>query len=339
MASSRTRRLVVLAPETLFESFFPEALQARLGRSWRWTRLAGQRLTPALRAALADAEALITTWDSPRSFGEELLDLAPKLRVIGHCGGEVRARFARRLFERLTIVNAPGPMAGFVAELAVAMLLHAARNLDGHRASLRRRSNAVYGRIHREGAGDETIVGRPVALFGFGRIGRRIAEMLRPFDVDLRVHDPYASAAAIRSVGGRPCGFDAVLETRFLVVAAALTPETRLILGRRALRAMPDGATLVNVARGGLVDLEALTREVGSGRLRCALDVTDPAEPLPLGHPLRRLRGALLTPHVGAAQLEVRHRMAASVIEDLERFRRGTAPRNRVTPKMLERMT
>lgn len=338
MSSNPKPRLVVLAPETLFESFFDAALQRRLSRSFRWTRVAGKRVSPAMRKALLDAEAIITTWDSP-SFGEELLRLAPKLRVIGHCGGEVKARFAKRLFQRLTVVNAPGPMAGFVAELAVALLLHAARNLDGHRAALRRRSNAVYGRIHREGAGDETIVGRPVALFGFGRIGSRIAEMLRPFDVALRVHDPYASKTAIRAIGARPCSFDEVLQTRFLVVAAALTPETRGILGRRALAAMPDGATLVNVARGGLVNLEALTREVKRGRLRCAIDVTDPLEPLPLRHPLRRLPGALMTPHVGAAQLEVRDRMAASILDDLDRFRIGERPQNRVTVKMLERMT
>lgn len=338
MPSPSKPRLVVLAPETLFESFFDASLQRRLGRSWRWTRFAGKRLSPAMRKALLGAEALVTTWDSP-SFGEELLDQAPQLGAIGHCGGEVKARFAKALFERLTIFNAPGPMAGFVAELAVAMLLHAARNFDGHRAALRRPSNAVYGRIHREGAGDETIVGRPVGLFGFGRIGQRIAEMLRPFDVQLRVHDPYVAPAAIRRAAARPCDFQAVLATRFLVVAAALTPETRGILGRRALAAMPDGALLVNVARGGLVDLDALTREVRSGRLRAAIDVTDPLEPLPPRHPMRRLPGALMTPHVGAAQLEVRQRMAASVIEDLERFRSGARPFNRVSVAMLERMT
>jgi phosphoglycerate dehydrogenase-like enzyme len=338
MPATRQPRLLVLAPETLFGSFFDAALQRRMSRRFGWRRVPGRRISAAMRLALREADALITTWDSP-AFGDELLRLAPRLRVIGHCGGEVKSRFAKPLFERLTIVNAPGPMAGFVAELAVTFLLHAARNLDGHREALRRRSNAVYGRIHREGAGDETILGRPVGLLGFGRIGRSIAELLRPFGVRLRVHDPFVAPERIRRYGAQACGFEAVLATRFLIVAAALTPATRQVLDRRALARMPDGATLVNVARGGLVDLAALTREVAKGRLRCAIDVTDPAEPLPLRHPLRRLRGALVTPHVGAAQSEVRRQMAASVVEDLERVLRGARARNRVSPAMLERMT
>jgi len=128
-------------------------------------------------------------------------------------------------------------------------------------------------------------------------------------------------------------------ESELLVVAAGLTDETRGLLDRKALRLLPDGATLVNVARGGIVDLPALAAEVRSGRLRCALDVTDPLEPLPVRHPLRRMRGAVLTPHVGAASGEVRRAMADIVLDSLERFFRGERVRTRVTPRMLERMT
>jgi phosphoglycerate dehydrogenase-like enzyme len=332
-------RLVVLAPDALFRSFFDEARQRRLGRAYRWTRAGNRTLDRRLRVAIAEADGLVTTWDSPR-FGEELLRHAPRLRIIGHCGGEVKARFARPLFERLTITNAPGPMARYVAELAVTFLLHAARNVDTHRDALRRRSTAVYQRIHRDGVGEETILGRTIGLLGFGQIGRAIAALLRPFGVRLLVHDPYVSRAAVRRAGGRPASWPEVLaSSRYLVLAAALTDETRGLLDRQSLRLLPDGATVVNVARGGLVDLRALTAEVRRGRLRCALDVTDPEEPLPRGHPLRRLRGAVLTPHVGAAQREVRARMADTVLDDLERFFDGRPVKNRVTTAMLERMT
>jgi len=79
--------------------------------------------------------------------------------------------------------------------------------------------------------------------------------------------------------------------------------------------------------------------EVRSGRLRCALDVTDPHEPLPVRHPLRRMRGATLTPHVGAAAVEVRRAMADILLDALERFFAGKRVRTRVTPAMLDRMT
>jgi phosphoglycerate dehydrogenase-like enzyme len=231
-------------------------------------------------------------------------------------------------------------MAAPVAELALAFLLQSARNLDAHRAALRRRSNAVYARLHRDGAGEETLRGATVGLLGLGRIGREIARGLAPFGARLLVHDPHVSARDIRRAGAVPASWPQLLaRSRFLVLAAALTDRTRGLLDRTALGRLRDGATVVNVARGGLVDLAALTREVRSGRLRCALDVTDPEEPLPSRHPLRRALGAVVTPHVGAAQRSVRLAIADTVMDDLERFFRGRPVRHRVTPSMLARMT
>jgi phosphoglycerate dehydrogenase-like enzyme len=332
-------RVLVLSGATLFRSFFDPPRQRRLGRDLDWTRVAGKSTTPAMRAALREADALVTTWDSP-CFGEELLSLAPRLRVVAHCGGEVKARFARPLFERLVIANAPGPMAHLVAELAVTFLLMAARRVDAYREALRRPSNRLYERLHLEGAGPETLRGRTVGLLGFGRIGQETARLLRPFGPRLLVHDPYMTAATVRGRGGTPATLARLLrESDHLVLVAGLTDATRGLIDRAALRRLPDGATVVNVARGGIVDLSALTREVRSGRLRCALDVTDPLEPLPARHPLRRMRGAILTPHVGAAGVEVRRAMADVVLDALERFFRGERVRTRVTPRMLERMT
>jgi phosphoglycerate dehydrogenase-like enzyme len=331
-------RLIVLAPDALFRSFFDEVLRRRLSRAFRWTRSGARSLERVPRGALAEADALVTTWDSPL-FPAGSLERAPRVRMVGHCGGEVKGRFAAPLFDRITITNAPGPMAGYVAELAVATLLYSVRNVDAHRASLRRATNAVYSRIHRDGVGDETVAGRAIGLLGFGRIGRQVAARLRPFGARVLVHDPYVSAQDVRRLGATPVSWPALLDgSRHLVIAAALTPRTRGLVDGRALRRLPDGAVVVNVARGALLDLAALTAEVRSGRLRCALDVTDP-EPLPPRHPLRRLPGAILTPHVASGQREVRAAMADTVLDDLERFFAGRRPRNRVTAAMLERMT
>jgi phosphoglycerate dehydrogenase-like enzyme len=178
-----------------------------------------------------------------------------------------------------------------------------------------------------------------VGIFGFGRIGRAVARLLVPLGARVLVHDPYVGGTEVRRAGAVPVSWAALIrESRHLVLAAALTEKTRGILGRRALARLADGCIVVNVARGALVDLAALTAEVRRGRLRCALDVTDP-EPLPLRHPLRRLPGAILTPHVGAAQREVRAAMADIVMDDLDRFFAGGRPRNRVRAAMLERMT
>ena len=338
MSAQRRPRLLVLAPAPLFRSFFDDARQRRLGRSFVWSRSGARTLERVPRAALLAADALVTTWDSPR-FGADALLRAPRLRIVAHCGGEVKGRFAVPLFDRIAITNAPGPMARYVAELAAAVLLYGARNVDAHREALRRPSNGVYARIHRDGLVDETLVGRTVGIFGFGRIGREIAALLRPFGAQLLVHDPYVAAASIRRAGATSASWTRLLDrSRHLVIAAALTEETRGLLGRRALARLRDGAIVVNVARGAIVDIDALADEVRRGRLRCALDVTLP-EPLPPRHPLRRMRGAILTPHVGAGQREVRAAMADIVLDDLERFFAGRRPRNRVSAAMLERMT
>jgi phosphoglycerate dehydrogenase-like enzyme len=332
-------RILVLAPEALFRSFFDAPRQRLLSRSGRWTRVAGRTTTAYMRAALREADALVTTWDSPR-FGEELSALAPGLRLVAHCGGEVKGRFARPLFDRLTIANAPGPMAPYVAELAVTFLLLAVRRVDEYREALRRPSNAVYAALHTHGAGAETLRGRTIGLLGLGRIGQETARLLRPFGARLIAHDPYAAPRVASALGVELVPLRRLLrDSEQLVLAAGLTDETRGILGREALARLRDGATVVNVARGGLVDMDALADEVRRGRLRCALDVTDPLEPLPPRHPLRRLPGAVVTPHVGAAAVEVRHRIADIVLDALDRFFAGRSVPTRVSAEMLDRMT
>jgi phosphoglycerate dehydrogenase-like enzyme len=323
-------RLVVLGPDVLFRSFFDPPRARRLSRSFAWTRVAGARVTPAMRSALADAEALVTTWDSPR-FGEDLPVLAPHLRIVAHCGGEVKGRFARPLFDRLAILNAADPMARPVAELAVTYVLHAARGLDAYRDALRRGSTRIYRTLHDRGAEGEGLAGRRVGLLGFGRIGRETLRLLRPFGARVAVHDPYVPAARIRAAGATPLSLERLLRSSsFLVVAAGLTDGTRRLLDGRALGLLP---------RGAIVDTDALVAAVRAGRLRCALDVTDPQEPLPARHPLRRLRGAVVTPHVAAASVTVRRQMADILLDGLERFFRGERVRTRVTSAMLDRMT
>ena len=108
-----------------------------------------------------------------------------------------------------------------------------------------------------------------------------------------------------------------------------LTDETRGLVDARFLAAMPDGALLVNAARGPVVDTDALTRELQAGRLRAAVDVTDP-EPLPADHPLWTAPGLLLTPHVGGSVPGGMRRAFGVVVEQIRAFVRGDAPPNLV---------
>jgi phosphoglycerate dehydrogenase-like enzyme len=330
--------LLVCAGPELFESFFPPAQRRQLSRSFRWRRDGARTITPAFRKKLTSAQALITTWDSP-NFSEDLPRLAPQLRIIAHCGGEVKSRFARVLFDELTITAAPTPMASATAEMGAALLAYSARNVDFYRGELRKRSNQIYNDLHLHGA-TESLIRRQVAMIGFGRIGRAMVDLMRGFDLRWLVYDPYAPKSLTERYPVHFASLRTLLRgADLLVLTAALTDETRGLLSRERLSLLPDGAVVINIARGGLVDLAALTREVRRKRLRCALDVTDPLEPLPIGHPLRTLPGAIVTPHIAGSNRRVRHEMAQVVIKDLESFFHGNGVENRVTTAMLDRMT
>ncbi len=331
--------VIILASEPLFESFFGARERRRLSQTFRWKVNPSRRLTKVVRKGVSNADALVTTWDSPNLDGS-LMDWAPGVRMIAHCGGAVKGRFDERLYEAVTITNAAEPMARTTAELGAAFLLYAARNVEFYRAELRKPSIRIYGERHVHGTGEETLLGRQVSLIGFGRVGRALVELLRPFGIEWLVYDPHAARSLAAEHNVRFAALDRVLRRgSLLVLAAALTDETRGLLGRENFAKLPDGATIVNIARGGLVDLPALTREVRTGRLRCALDVTDPEEPLPVRHPLRNMPGAILTPHVGGGSGPVRRRIAEIVIGDLERFFRGQPVEHRVTSAMLKLMT
>jgi phosphoglycerate dehydrogenase-like enzyme len=330
--------LLISSGEELFASFFSRPEQQRMGRLFRWDRQGASKFTADFKQHLHTAQALVTTWDSPH-FGDDLPLLAPQLRMIAHCGGEVKSRFSRSLFKRLTITNAAVPMARATAEMGAALLLYCARNVDFYRSELRKRSNRIYDEVHLQGS-SESLIGQKVAMLGFGRIGRALVELLRGFDIQWLVHDPYAPRSLSRQYPVRFVGLPKLLpEAHLLVLTAALTEQTRGLLNGRNLARLPDGAWVINIARGGLINLDALRKEVQRGRVRCALDVTDPLEPLPAGDPLRTMPGAIVTPHIAGSGRRVREGIARVVLDDLERFFSGKKVENRVTTSMLDRMT
>jgi phosphoglycerate dehydrogenase-like enzyme len=154
------------------------------------------------------------------------------------------------------------------------------------------------------------------------------------------VYDPFVPRSLVESYPIVFCELEPLLrKAHLLVLTAALTDQTRGLLNCKTLALLPKGATVINIARGGLIDLDALTTEVQRKRLRCALDVTDPEEPLRVNHPIRKLPGAILTPHIGGGGCHVRQQIAETVMNDLENFFAGKPVQNRVTRAMLERMT
>jgi phosphoglycerate dehydrogenase-like enzyme len=327
--------VLVLASDVLFPHFFSAESQRQLDEVTRWTRCALGEDSPSLREQIANTDVLMTTWHSP-FLTAEMLGAQPRVKLIAHCGGEVKARIAEEIFDYVTVTNAADPMARGVAEMALAFVLTLVRRIPEYTAEMRDgivRTNAEVG----EG---ETLSGRRVGLVGFGRIGREFAKLLKPFNVELLVSDPYADERSIKEQGASLVDVDHLVSAcSVIVLAAALTPETKNLFDKRRLSAMADDSFLINVARGGLIDIDALLPELRSGRISAALDVTDPIEPLPPDHELRKLSNVILTPHIAAGGLEMRREIGALAVAEVVRFANGEPPRNRVTREMLATMT
>jgi phosphoglycerate dehydrogenase-like enzyme len=338
--STKTRgptrpRVLVLASDALFSHFFPDSARARLSEVAEWSQLAGRDDSPELRAEIARANVLMTTWHSP-FLRMEMFGTEPRVRLIAHCGGEVKSRMDEAVFDQVTVTNAAEPMAAPVAEMALALMLTLVRRLPDYAAEMRAgvvRTNEYVSR-------GETVRGRKVGLIGFGRIGKAFARLVEPLGVELLVSDPYCSPETVAAYKGKLLALDELLSSCSVVVlAAGLTAETQNLLDQRRLSLIPDSAYLINVARGGLVEMDALLAELRKGRLTVALDVTDPLEPLPPDHELRLLPNVLLTPHIAAGGIEMRRAIGAVAVEEVVRFCKGEQLENVVTRDMLALMT
>jgi len=328
-------RVLVLASDVLFSHFFSDRVRARLSEVAEWSQLAGRDDSAQLRAAIAEADVLMTTWHSP-FLRLEMLGTNSRVRLIAHCGGEVKSRMEEAVFDRVTVTNAAEPMAAPVAEMALALMLTLVRRLPEYVAEMR----AGVVRTNEYVSCGETLRGRSVGLIGFGRIGKAFARLVEPLGVELLVTDPYCDANTVAGYKGKLLGLDELLGSCSVVVlAAGLTPETQNLLDQRRLSLMPDGAYLINVARGGLIDMEALIAELRKARISVALDVTDPLEPLAPDHELRQLSNVLLTPHIAAGGIEMRRAIGAVAVQEVVRFCKGEQLENVVTPDMLATMT
>jgi phosphoglycerate dehydrogenase-like enzyme len=315
---------------------FPAPLLARLARVAEVdTGLVVSDLAdPAAAAALARAEVLVTGWGCP-PLDAAVLAAAPRLRAVLHTGGSVRALVGEAVWERgIAVSSAVAANALPVAEYALAMILLAGKDAFDHRERFR----ATH-RIPSPAATARTgNHGRRVGVIGASRVGRRLLELLRPFDLAVSVYDPYLDAGDAAALGAEPRSLDDLLRQADIVsLHAPDVPSTYRLLDRDRLALIPDGGVLVNTARGALVDPAALTDELVSGRLSAILDVTEP-EPLPAGSPLWTLPNVVLTPHVAGSLGNELERLGLVAVEELERLAAGQPLAHPVRRADLERV-
>jgi phosphoglycerate dehydrogenase-like enzyme len=215
--------------------------------------------------------------------------------------------------------NAAGVHETSTAELAVGMIIASQRGIPDF---VRNAETGTWDNSQRPSLAD-----RRVLLVGYGGVGKAIEARLLPFETEVT----RLASRGREDERGTIYGIDSLYEQlplhEIVVVSVPLSEQTRHLVDARFLAAMADGALLVNVARGPVADTEALLRETSSGRLRAALDVTDP-EPLPQDHPLWNVPGVLITPHVGGASSAMLPRMARLIRKQIGLLQAGQEPVN-----------
>ncbi|MBT2488640.1 hydroxyacid dehydrogenase [Streptomyces sp. ISL-96] len=275
---------------------------------------------PVHTAALEQAEVLLTGWGCP-PLTHDALARMPRLRAVVHAAGSVKHHITDACWERgIAVASAAGANALPVAEYTVAAILFAGKGVLGAaRAYGEQRTRVSPIDVIADGGNFR----RTVGVVGASRIGRRVIELLRPYDLRVLLYDPYVTGAEAEALGVRTVGLDTLASSSDVVtIHAPELPETRHLFDRARLALLPDGATLINTARGSLVDTDALTEELTSGRLNAVLDVTEP-EVLPASSPLYDLPNVLLTPHVAGSLGNELGRMAHTALDELERYGQG----------------
>ncbi|MFP1627845.1 2-hydroxyacid dehydrogenase [Streptomyces sp. 5K101] len=222
--------------------------------------------------------------------------------------------------EGVRLCNAKGVHEASTAELTLALILASLRGIPGF----------VRGQDAEEWRDGfyPALADKSVLIVGYGSIGAAIEDRLAPFEC-ARVARVARSARAtergeVRALADLP---ELLPDADVVIVSTPLTEQTKGLVGADFLARMKDGALLVNVARGPVVDTKALLAEVDCGRLTAALDVTDP-EPLPAGHPLWHAPGVLISPHVGGSTSAFMPRAKRLLVEQLTRFAAGEPLRN-----------
>jgi glyoxylate reductase len=284
-------------------------------------------LAPIILETLAD-EIEWVPWNSPSddivavyTYGHPqvdgaILDRMPKVRVVSNYGvGVDHIDLTAAAARNIPVGNTPGILDGATADMGFALLLASARRVvEGDRYA-RSPEFTVYDPGYMLG---REVHSSTLGIIGMGRIGAQVAKRARGFDMQVLYHNRRRRPELEDSLGVRYAEFGELLAAAdYVMLCCPLSHETRGIIGPAALAQMKPTATLVNIARGPVVDMQALYEALRERRIAgAALDVTDP-EPLPRDHPLLKLDNLTIAPHLGSATIETRRKMALMSIENL----------------------
>jgi D-3-phosphoglycerate dehydrogenase len=273
---------------------------------------------------VSTADALIVR--SAVKVNRELLDQATNLRVVGRAGVGVDNVDLGVATERgVLVMNTPGGNAVSVAEHTMALMLAMARSIPQANISTR------AGRWEKGKFLGTELEGKTLGIIGLGNIGLEVVKRARPFGMKIVAYDPFGSAEVAQREGVELVALQELYRrSDYISLHAALTPQSRGLLGREAFARMRDGVRIVNCARGELIDAEALDEALGSGRVAgAALDVFSP-EPPPPEYPLLRRENLVATPHIAGSTEEAQEKVGIRIAEQIREYLKNSVVINAV---------
>lgn len=277
-------------------------------------------------ALTGDAELLVTHL-APLSAG--IIERLPALRFVAVSrGGPVNIDMSAARQRSILVVNTPGRNASAVAEFTIGAIIAETRNITrGHDAL---RLGDWRGDLYRADRTGRELSEMTIGVIGYGAIGTRVVRLLKAFGARILVADPYVQLSADdRNDGIEHVSLDRLLaEADVVTLHPRVTEETTKLIGAAALARMKQGATLINTARGPLVDYDALYDALASGHLGGAMLETFSVEPVPPDWPLLKLPNVTLTPHIAGSSLKTVTHAAALAAEEVRRYLAGEPPRN-----------
>ncbi len=277
-----------------------------------------------LRAIISDYDGLIVR--SKTKVTADLLALATSLRVIGRAGtGVDNIDVAAATRRGIVVMNAAAGNTVTTAEHTFAMLMALARQVPQASASTK------AGKWEKNRFLGVELMNKTLGIIGMGRIGSTVADRARAFGMEVIAFDPYFTKEAARELGIEMVALDTLYaRADFITVHTPLTDETRGLINAEAIDKMKVGVRLINCARGGLIDEDALTEAIQSGRVAgAALDVFE-QEPTPVDNPLLALDQVIATPHLGASTHEAQFGVATMIAEQVVEYLKHGAVRGAV---------
>jgi len=286
--------------------------------------------------AIKDVDICITHWGCP-VFTKEVTGNANRLKLIAHAAGSVAYMITDYVYDKgIKVCSSNSIMAKYVAEATLAYILTGLRRIPFYDSNMKR--NGLW---ESNMLDIDSLFQKRVGMIGLGTVGKYFLDMLRPFNANIKIYDPFISQSSLANhPEAKLCSMEEVLSWADIIsVHSSLTPDTFHMLNKDKLKLIKNRALLVNTARGAIIDESALIDELSTGRFNAVLDVYE-KEPLPVNSPLRGLENVILIPHMaGMAGGPEREQMTFAMIEEIKRFINNKPLQYEISYEKYKRMT